>query len=113
MFTAPPQIREYTIPEIRTEMEMLRRSYQVVRLVDAEECRTLDPDRDGHVLYGAECHSVWNSAERCTNCSSYQAAMTHTTRFKTEFFQGRQFDITSVPVYLRLESMEIIPCCST
>ena len=108
--TASSQIREYTIPEIQAEIQHLRQAYNVVRLVDAEECRTLEPDASGSLRYGTECHKVWNSNERCTNCSSYQAAMTYTTRFKTEIFKEKQFDITSVPIYLRLKSQEIVPC---
>lgn len=103
------QIREYSIKEIQQEMEKLRRSNSLVRLVDAEECRTLDP-REDSVCYGNECHNVWNSKERCTNCSSYQAAMTRRTHYKTEIFQQKQFDITSVPIYVRMKNQELIPC---
>ena len=103
------QIREYTIEEIRQEMEKLRESRSLVRLVDAEECRTINLEGDG-IQYGNDCHDVWNSKERCTNCSSYQAAMTRTTRYKTEIYQQKQFDITSVPVYLRLKNQEMILC---
>jgi diguanylate cyclase (GGDEF)-like protein len=103
------QIREYTIEEIRQEMEKLRESCSLVRLVDAEECRTINLEGD-RIQYGNDCHDVWNSKERCTNCSSYQAAMTRTTRYKTEIYQQKQFDITSVPVYLRLKNQEMILC---
>ena len=105
-----PQIREYSIAEILQEMELLRKSYNLVRLVDAEECRTLSFGEDQKIRYGIECHDVWNSRERCTNCSSYQAILTRTIRYKTEFFQNRQFDITSIPIYLRVEDQELVPC---
>ncbi len=104
------QIREYTIPEIKQEMASLRSSFQMVRLVDAEECRTLTIDDEQRVRYGKECHDVWDSRERCTNCTSYQASMTKTVRYKTEIFQNKQFDITSIPIYLRMSNQELIPC---
>ncbi len=104
------QIREYTVPELQREMESLRKSFQIVRLVDAEECRTLDIGDGQHVQYREECHDVWNSRERCTNCTSYQASMTKTVRYKTEVFQGRQFDVTSIPIYLRMKNWELVLC---
>ena len=103
------QIREYSIEEIRQEMDKLRKCCSLVRLVDAEECRTIGLEEDG-IRYGNDCHDVWNSRERCTNCSSYQAAMTRTTQYKTEIYQHKQFDITSVPVYLRLKNSELVAC---
>ncbi|MCR4876586.1 MAG: GGDEF domain-containing phosphodiesterase [Clostridiales bacterium] len=110
MQTMNPQIREYSIPEILQEMESLRKQDQQVRLVDAEECRTLTIDENRKIHYGMECHDVWNSRERCKNCTSYQAGLTKTIRYKTEIFQKKRFDITSVPVNLRLNNMEVIPC---
>ena len=104
------QIREYSIPEIRKEMEQLRRSYDQVRLVDAEECRILHPDGEDGLVYGEECHRVWETGERCANCTSYQAHMTRAVHYKTEYFRRRCYDITSIPVYLRQESLELTPC---
>ena len=41
------QIREYTIDGIREEMRKLQEAGNTVRLVDAEECRTLNLQDDG------------------------------------------------------------------
>lgn len=105
-----PQIREYAVSEIRQEMELLRKSYQLVRLVDAVECRELTIDGHQKLHYGDECHDIWNSNERCADCSSFQASQTRTVRYKTEYYQNKRYDITSTPLYLRMENQELLPC---
>ena len=104
------QIREYTLSEISQELAFLGQSYDLVRLVDPEECRVLSVAQDGTVTYENECHHVWNSKQRCANCSSYRACMTHITQYKTEIFQQKRFEITSVPIYLRMQDNELTFC---
>ena len=104
------QNREYSIPELMQEMESLRKFYQLVRLVDAEECRTINLGPDQRMTYGEECHDIWNTRERCPECSSYHASQTRSIHYKTEYYQKKRYEITSIPIYLRMNGQELIPC---
>lgn len=104
------QVREYSVFDINRELETLRAEYDLVRLVDAEECRIITVNDTGKTQYEAECHSVWGIPERCANCTSYRACMTHQIVEKDEIFQGSRYHIQSVPLYLRLPDGELSFC---
>ena len=100
----------YPVREINGVMETLRRDYDVVRLVDVEECRVLDIQPDGTIHHGASCFRIWNRDHRCANCSSYRACKTHTPMDKTERLGEKRERIHSVPVYLELLDGELELC---
>lgn len=101
---------EYSVTEINQVIEAMSRLYDIVRLVDAEECRTIMVDEHGNLHYGSECFNVWSADQRCANCSSFQACRTNTSRDKVELFQGKRYQIQSIPISLRLLNATLWSC---
>ena len=97
----------YFVKEIGGVLDTLRRDYDIVRLVDVEECRVLEVAADGAIRCGAECHAIWGRTTRCENCSSFRACHTHCTVDKQEYLGDRREDIHSIPVELLLPSGEV------
>ena len=81
-------IEKYSVLEINGMLDSLRGSYDIVQLVDVEECRVLEVQPDGSIHYGRECYQIWNLNFRCANCSGYQACMTHCAIDKVEHLNG-------------------------
>ena len=94
--------KEYTPERVRMTMQTLRPLYDIVRLVDPEECRVIIIDDDNQIHTGEACHSVWNSHNRCSNCTSLKAVRTFSTVERTENYHGRKFQIHSTPIMLSL-----------
>lgn len=103
-------LEEYSVMEINGILEKLRQQYDMVQLVDVEECRVLDVGDDGHVRYGRECFRIWNRDIRCEDCSGYRACMTHQCRDKVEHVQGGVQTAHSIPIYLEMLNGELSLC---
>ncbi len=61
-----------------------------------------DPGQRGVPPYGDCCYGVWESDQRCVNCSSAAACRTGCSREKKEQFQDHIFNIQSNPIKLKL-----------
>ena len=81
----PAKPNRYSAAEINAYMDGLRLEYDIVRLVDAEECRIVDIDSAGDVQYGNVCFKIWGRGARCADCSSYRACHTHCSVNKNEY----------------------------
>ena len=92
----------YTWKDVNSSLDTMRGMFDLVRLVDAEECREISVTEDGRLQFGCECYSVWQVEHRCANCTSLQSCRTHTRKNRTEVFGGKRFQIQSVPVNLEL-----------
>ena len=103
-------LEEYSVFEINQIMDTLREQYDIVRLVDVEECRILDVQPDGELSYGKSCFSIWGRNNRCANCSSLRACMTHCSTNKIEHLGSDRESIHSIPVYLELINGETELC---
>ena len=103
-------LKEYSVTEINGVMERLRQTYDLVQLVDVEECRVLEVQPDGAIRYGRECFRIWNRNMRCANCSGYQACMTHHDMDKVEHMQGERQEAHSIPLYLQMLNGELELC---
>ena len=110
-------VHRYPVSDINGIMEDLRREYDLVRLVDIDECRVVEIAPDGAVCYRQECYGIWGRSGRCENCSSYRACRTHCTVDKHEYLGINRKDIHSVPVELVLNSGEtdsfVVECVRT
>ena len=100
---------EYSVLEINSILESLRAKYDIVQLVDVEECRVLEVQPDGAIRYGRECFCVWDRHMRCANCSGYKACMTHSAADKTEHCSGERQEARSTPIYLEMLNGELAP----
>lgn len=103
-------IMEYSVLEINAVLESLRDTYDLVQLVDVEECRVLEIQPDGSIRYGRECFRIWNRSMRCANCSGYQACMTHCAADKVEHMNGVRQEAHSIPIYLEMLNGELELC---
>ena len=75
---------QFTESGLKAEMARLSREYDVVRLVDPEECHAFTIEDDNSYAYGPSCYSVWRSTNRCRNCTSLRALKTGMELRKTE-----------------------------
>ena len=100
----------YSVFEINAFLESLRKDYDIVRLVDVEECRILEVVDAGSIRYLQECYKIWGRESRCENCSSYQACKTCSCTDKTEPLGQDQEAIHSIPVSLELVTGELEMC---
>lgn len=92
------KVSVYTEQEIRNLMQEQKHSYQIVRLVDPDECRALAFDEEGRLEYGRPCFSVWGTQSRCSHCTSFQACRSNRECDRSEKINGKVWDIRSVPV---------------
>ncbi len=73
--------------------------FDVVRLVDAQEGKQLEYTADGIIVETAiHCTDVFNSSERCKNCTSVRALYAGKTMIKLEYVGGAVLLIFSVPL---------------
>ena len=59
------QVLDYEWTNINQALDSMRVMFDLVRLVDAEECREITIDGDGVLHFGRECYAVWNADHRC------------------------------------------------
>ncbi|WP_029321943.1 GGDEF domain-containing phosphodiesterase [Butyrivibrio sp. AE3004] len=104
------QTIKYTYSNVNSTMDSMRKMFDIVRLVDAQECREVSVTENGELLFGKDCYAVWDSDHRCANCTSYQACHTHRKKNRTEFFNGKIFQIQSIPVSLMLPDETTYAC---
>lgn len=77
---------------------MMSGMYDVARVVDPVECQILDFSEEGRVGLCGTCYNVWQSEQRCINCSSFAACRTGVHKEKTEKFQDNIYHIQSNPI---------------
>ena len=104
------QVLDYEWTNINQALDSMRVMFDLVRLVDAEECREITIDGDGVLHFGRECYAVWNADHRCANCTSFQACHAKQRRSRTEYFGGKKYQIQSVPVRVTLADNTVYSC---
>lgn len=102
-----PQILEYTWETINPALDTMRTMFDLVRLVDAGECREITIQEDGTLQYGNACFSVWNADHRCANCTSFQSCNSGKKKERTEYYKDQRFDIQSLPVRITFPDQTI------
>jgi diguanylate cyclase (GGDEF)-like protein len=96
--------REYTVGQMKAFLKEMAGKYDLARVVDPVECRILDLQDDGKINISERCYSIWNSGQKCLNCSSATACRTGSQQSKTEHFRDRDYFIQSEPVTLKLDN---------
>ena len=102
------KIDQYSVFDINRIMDGLKDQYDIVRLVDVEECRVLNVSEDGMIHYGCNCFDIWGRKNRCANCTSKRACMTSRTADKVEHLGHDREAIHSIPVYLEQSNGETV-----
>lgn len=105
-----PMNRQIHERDVEAELEALRKKYDLVRLVNPEECHTFQVGKDRSYHYGPNCYSVWRSTNRCRNCTSLRALKTGMELRKTEIKDGDLYYIISRPIEILCEDGAVFPC---
>lgn len=101
--------REYNLREMEDFLALAGGLYDIVRLVDPVECREITI-KDGHLEFLDGCYNVWESAQRCKNCSSFKACRSGERHEKQEFFDDNVYNILSNPVKLIVQDGTALDC---
>ena len=104
-----PQMRpaEYTVEELKTFLEEMSEKYALARVVDPIECRIIELKDDGRINMNESCYGIWNSEQKCINCSSALACRTGCHQEKAEHFKDNYYFVQSNPVKLKLSDGSI------
>ena len=99
-----PQMRpaEYTVEELKEFLTEMSEKYALARVVDPIECRIIELKDDGRINMNESCYGIWNSEQKCINCSSALACRTGCHQEKTEHFKDNYYFVQSNPVKLKL-----------
>ena len=94
--------RVYTPAELQQAVDILARSFEVVRVVDPVDAAGLTVDGAGEVArQSGHCYGVWDKSERCQNCVGLRAAGERSAMAKFEFIGKTAFYVTAQPICLR------------
>lgn len=92
-------VSRYSHRELKNLIDQMLTIYDMVRLVDPNECRIVHlNDEEEKVIPGEECYHVWDSNFRCSNCSSYRAEQSASRTEKYEVHKDSLYHVLSVPV---------------
>ena len=93
---------EYTVEELKSFLQEMSEKYAIARVVDPNECRIIELQDDGRVRMNESCYGIWNSKQKCINCSSALACRTGCHQEKAEHFKDKYYFVQSNPVRLKL-----------
>ena len=101
--------QKYTFVELRKEVEMLRRTFFIVRLVSPEHCMAYRITDDTLVADSA-CYSFWNRQTCCKYCVSRQVIDSKSQCTKLESINGHIFIVIAKYICLeeKIFSLEMI-----
>lgn len=101
-----PQMRpaEFTVKELKEFLNEMSGKYALARVVDPIECRIIELQDDGRINLNESCYGIWNSEQKCVNCSSALACRTGCSQEKAEHFKDNYYFVQSNPVKLKLKS---------
>ena len=94
--------KEYTVSEMKKLLDSMAGMYDLARIVDPIECRILKLSEDGTIGMSESCYGIWNSDQKCANCSSAVACKTGCHQEKSERFKDNVYHIQSNPVKMKL-----------
>lgn len=101
-----------TRAQAEEEMELFRKVFTVVRLLDGEtleqmhaRCKANSKNKDEKA-----CYEIWNKDHPCENCTSLQALREKTQKTKLEFLEDEVYQVTSryIEVEGRPSVMELV-----
>lgn len=84
--------------------------FDLVRLVNPDECEELEINEDGEIKPIKKCFKVWSTSSRCANCSSFKACRSKTRNEKYEYFNGNTYHIFSYSLDIKKDDETINSC---
>jgi GGDEF domain-containing protein len=94
---------EYTCEEMNHEIDVLKRTFATVRLVNPSDCRVIElSEENDHLVCqtGGTCFKSWFYSYQCANCISARALLTGEAQSKYERREELLFHIISRPVFV-------------
>ncbi len=98
---------EYTVPELKEFLKEMSHSHAMARVVDPIERRVIELNDDGRISMNESSYGIWNSKQKCLNCSSARACRTGCHQKKAEHFRDHYYFVESRPVKLKLSDGSI------
>lgn len=98
----------YTIKQLIHEIEILKNTFSIVRLVNPSKNLEYKINADTLLLEASEynCHSIWEKGEICKNCISLKSLQNKSKYTKFEFINNDIYLI--VARYITVDDLEII-----
>ncbi len=90
----------YTFSELKNEVDILLRSFKIIRLVSPDTYKTYIVGDNG-LIPDAVCYTVWNKKSCCKFCISKKVLTSHDYGTKLESISGHIFIVISK--YIQLE----------
>ena len=101
---------DYTCEQIHEEIEVLKRTFPIVRLVNPTECRVMElaSNEKQFSWHTAEtCYHSWNYTYQCINCISARAVQSGQPQSKYEVQDDKPYYIISRPVNIEGKTLAL------
>ena len=81
--------------QAQTEMELYKKVFTVVRLLDKREFRLEESDNPGGDMELCHCYDFWKKEKPCTNCIAARAFEEKSVRTKLEYLDSDIYQVTA------------------
>lgn len=99
-----------TVTELKHLLTVLSSLFDVARIVNPHDTAILSIKADGHVEEKPyTCFKVWGKNQRCANCTSREADISHCRKDKYEYVKNSIFYVVSNPIAYRDEKGDVHP----
>ena len=84
-----------TMQQAQTEMELYKKVFTVVRLLDKREFRLEESDNPGGDMELCHCYDFWKKEKPCKNCIAARAFEEKSVRTKLEYLDSDIYQVTA------------------
>lgn len=84
-----------TMQQAQMEMELYKKVFTVVRLLDKREFRLEENDNPGGDMELCHCYDFWKKEKPCTNCIAVRAFEEKSVRTKLEYLDSDIYQVTA------------------
>ena len=100
----------FSIAEVHQLEKSLAPIYDLVRFVDAKECKVLHFEEDGTVRREGRCFSTWGRTHRCRHCTSFCAERSQKKMEKDEVVGDKIYHVLSAPLEVEMPDKNVLRC---
>lgn len=99
---------DYTLTEIKYEIEILKNTFSTVRLVNPVENFEYTITNDDLIMTPSEytCHAIWQKGDKCNNCISLKTLQDKKNYTKFEFVNSEIYFVLAK--YIKIDNLEVI-----
>lgn len=84
-----------TMQQAQMEMELYKKVFMVVRLLDKREFRLEENDNPGGDMELCHCYDFWKKEKPCKNCIAARAFEEKSVRTKLEYLDSDIYQVTA------------------